>query len=363
MHVADRHDARRGARCGNQRQCGQQADDEQDRDETGASGHDRMIPFPRPLSGGLEMRTALRLAAAATLLVGGSVLARQPASPQAPVRNVRELVARAGRYVVDYGEKMSAVVGVERYTQRLAGAGAEQAATRTLVSEFALVRAADDWVGFRDVFEVDGAEVRDRRDRILTLLLDRSSDRLLQGRRIANESARYNLGSVQRNFNTPTMALFFLHRKNQERFKYDKDGEETIDGTPVWRVRYRETGRPTIVRTTAGRSAPASGMFWIDTTSGQVVRTRMDLEAEIERAADVDDPGRDRGPVRTTVSITVSYKTDARFGVALPSEMRESYTVAPARRSGSQEPLTSISCVATYSDFRTFETFGRLIVR
>jgi len=129
------------------------------------------------------------------------------------------------------------------------------------------------------------------------------------------------------------MALFFLHPKNQARFRYTKEGEETVDGTRVWSVKYRETGRPTIVRTTTGQDVPASGMFWIDPASGRVFRTRMELRAEIERAAALDNPGGDprRGapsgsnaPVQATVSITVSYKADARFGLLLPSEMRES---------------------------------------
>jgi hypothetical protein len=309
------------------------------------------------------MRSSFWLAAAVTLVFGGSVAAQQPPSSPAPARNVGELVARAGRYAVDYGEKMSLVVGVERYTQWMRGADATPPVMRALVSEFALVRVADDWVGFRDVFEVDGAAVRDRRDRILTLLVDRSSDGLLQGRRIADESARYNLGAVQRNFNTPTMALFFLHPKNQARFRYTKEGEDTIDGTRVWSVKYKETGRPTIVRTTTGRDVPASGMFWIDPASGRVFRTRMELRAEIERAAAVDDQGGSRTPAQATVSITVGYKADARFGLLLPSEMRESYEVAPPSRTAGRETLTTINCVATYSDFRTFETFGKLIVR
>ena len=301
---------------------------------------------------------------AAALFVGaGHVAAQPPPSTPAPARNVRELIARAGRYVVDYGEKMSLLVGVERYSQLQRGAAAGKPETRALVSEFALVRVADDWVGFRDVFEVDGVGVEDRRDRLLTVLLNRPADGLLQGRRIADESARYNLGALQRNFNTPTMALFFLHPKNQERFRYTKAGEETIDGIRLWIVRYKETAVPTVVRTTTGGAVPASGMFWIDPTSGRVFRTLLELHAAVEQAAGADRSGELRELRPAAVSIAVSYKMDARFGVPLPFEMRESYEVAPTRRTAGQETPTTITCVATYSDFRTFETYGRLIVR
>ena len=309
------------------------------------------------------MRPLCWIVAAALVIAGRGVVAQQPPTAPAAARGVRELVARAGRYVVDYGEKMSLLVGVERYTQHARDAGSAQAATRTLVSEFALVRVDEDWIGFRDVFEVDGALVRDRQDRLVTLLLGRSSDRLLQGRRIADESARYNLGPVRRNFNTPTMALFFLHPKHHRRFRYSKAGEETIDGLRVWSVRYKETDTPTIVRTTTGRAVPASGMLWIDPTSGRVLRTLLELHADVEEDAVAHRSGERRESRRMAVSVTVSYTMDARFGVPLPSEMRERYEVAPARRTGSPETSATVTGVATYSDFRTFETFGRLIVR
>jgi hypothetical protein len=294
------------------------------------------------------------------IVVGGAETQGPPAAPT-PARNVREVVSRAAGYVAAYGERLGLIVGVERYTQQLRGDAAEPE-TRRLVAEFALLRVAEGWAGFREVFEVDGVPVADRRDRLETLLLDRAREGVLEGRRIADESARYNLGPVQRNFNTPTMALFFLHPRNQERFRYTKSGEEVIDGLRVWAVSYKEANRPTIVRTPTGRSAPASGVFWIDPLTGRVVRTRIELEAEIEPAAGA---GSDRtmAPVRTTVDVTVSYRQDERFGLLLPSEMRESYEVRPAGRHAGQSPATTITCVAAYSDFKTFETFGRLIVR
>jgi hypothetical protein len=302
-------------------------------------------------------------AAAAALVLGASLDARQAALSPAPARSVRELMARAGRYVADCGERLSLIVCAERYTQYALEAGAAQPATRTLVSEFALVRVNDDWMGLRDVFEVDGEAVRDRQDRLVTLLTGRSSDGLRQGREIADESARYNLGPVLRNFNTPTAALFFLQPDNQPRFRFTKEGEDTLDGTRVWCVRYRETDRPTIVRTTTGRDAPVSGTFWIDPIDGRVFRTRLEMQAEVERAVETIERGGGRGPALARVTIAVGYEPNVRFGLLLPSEMRESYEVAPARRSGSQDTITTITCVATYTDFKTFETFGRLVVR
>ncbi len=87
------------------------------------------------------------------------------------------------------------------------------------------------------------------------------------------------------------------------------------------------------------------------------------MRAEVERAVETNGRGGDRAPVLARVAITVSYRPNLRFGLLLPSEMRESYEVAPARRSGSQDAITTITCVATYADFKTFETSGRLVVR
>ena len=295
------------------------------------------------------MRPWLWLAAAALVIGGG----RQAAPP---ARTLHELLARSGRYVVDYGEKLSLLVGVEHYTQLMRTADAADPVRRVLESEFALFRVADDWLGFRDVYTVDGLSVGDCRDRVLTLLSGRSDEGLAQGRRIADESARYNLGAVQRNFNTPTMALFFLHPKNQARFRYTKSGEETFGGTRVWVLTYRETQRPTIVRTTEGRDVPVSGTFRIDPADGRVLETRLDLRAEIPLPADATR-------VLTTAAITVRYAPDERFGLLLPAEMRESYEGAPVRRAAGRDVPSTITCVATYSDFKAFETSGKLIVR
>jgi hypothetical protein len=37
--------------------------------------------------------------------------------------------------------------------------------------------------------------------------------------------------------------------------------------------------------------------------------------------------------------------------------------VAPARRTSAPATSATITCIATYGDFRTFETFGRVIIR
>jgi len=78
-------------------------------------------------------------------------------------------------------------------------------------------------------------------------------------------------------------------------------------------------------------------MLWIDEATGCVVQTVLELcEASALR-------GR----------MTVSYGAHPKFDVLVPLEMRETYSAS----SGEQ-----VTAIATYSDFRRFETSGRLVI-
>jgi hypothetical protein len=46
----------------------------------------------------------------------------------------------------------------------------------------------------------------------------------------------------------------------------------------------------------------------------------------------------------------------------LPAEMRETYEGPWVGRTTGREALTKVSCVATYSDFKRFETSGRVVI-
>jgi hypothetical protein len=302
-----------------------------------------------------------------------------PAVAQAaPARTVEEAVERAGRYVVDYGEQMSLLIGVERYAQWMQREDFVRPVTRQLVSEFALVRVKDDWLGFRDVHEVDGKPISDRQDRLEKLFLESPSAAVDQGRQIAQESARYNMGAIQRNFNVPTTALFFLQPANLARFRFRKSGEDSIDGVTVWKVGYEETRKPTIIRTSAGKDMPLKGTMWIDPTDGRVLKTHMEIisEARLSGARPSSDPSgfgdlqsspqkRGAGDVRrvnTSASITVTYKLEPKFGLLVPSVMLETYEGPTLSQFTGEESVTKINCRATYSDFKRFETSGRVVV-
>lgn len=287
---------------------------------------------------------------AALVIVAGTVVASAPGGP-----SLEQVIERLGRYVADCGERMSVIVGVEHYDQRVTGTPAQ----RSLVSEIAFIPTGGDWLAYRDVFQVDNRRIADRTDRLQRALVDSPQTAFEQARRIADESARYNLGDIQRNFNTPTMCLFVMRRQHLSRFKFKKAGEEDVGGIVLWRIRFEEKDRPTVVRSPNGRSLPMKGVLWLRPGDGAVFRTEMEIEGTIDRPADEGRQRLQRVPIYASVS--VEYERDARLETVLPVRMREVYRGAAA--GGAESPGASgIEAVATYSDFKRFETSTRLVI-
>jgi len=214
-------------------------------------------------------------------------------------------------------------------------------ARRRLLSEFLFVYvpANGTWLGFRDVGEVDGKRIRNRKDRLESLLMQKSSTSIADLKRLADESARFNIGPIFRNFNEPTLGLLISDPRYAPRFRFEKAGEQTIDGTATWEVRYTEVRRPTVIQQ-VDKDVPASGLLWIDPETGRVVRTELRVENE-------------SGAVGR---IVVDYRFEPKLDLWVPSEMTEVYEYTR----GTRRPL--IECSARYSNFRRFETKARLVI-
>jgi hypothetical protein len=192
------------------------------------------------------------------------------------------------------------------------------------------------WLCFRDVFEVDGKALPDHLERLARLLAAptaNSASAASQANHIAAESARYNLGSITRNFNVPTMALTFLKREDQARSLFSGTGtEEDGEGLPLQVVAFTERKRPTIVRAANRHDVPATGRFWIE-PSGRIDRTELTL---------VDDDE------RVKATITVVYGPEPKLEVWVPISMNEHYEMAEG---GQVYRVEKIDGFATYSDF------------
>lgn len=270
------------------------------------------------------------------------VLFLAASSPQARDQqtSLDSLLERAGAYVESFQRNFGSVVAEERYEQtvrRVPGSnttsvqrGGSGPMQTVLVSDFLLVQVpGEGWLPFRDVFERDGRQVRDRQDRLATLFLKGSSRSAFeQARAIMNESARYNIGNVSRNFNVPTLALVFVTPEHRRRFEF-KTGKRGDDDPGVV-IEYKETARPTLISTTANRDLPVNGRFWVDERDGTVLRTELHAQ----------DTG-------VEAHIVVTYGLDEGTGLRVPVRMEERFRAA-------RDP-SEVRGVATYSRFRRFQ--------
>jgi hypothetical protein len=266
-------------------------------------------------------------------LVAGAVLAlAMPVRAQAV--SLGGLLAKAADYAATFVERFGNVITEEQFDQgleRMANGGWVRYQRRVLRSDLLFVGGGPlGGTMLRDVFEVDGQPVRDRQDRLTKIFAQPAATVLAQATRIADESARYNIGPGQRTTNTPELAVLFVQRAVQPRFAFTLGDRDGSIGPNVWTVDYKEQGRPTVVRRMDPKqdpSLPASGRLWIDADTGQVLRTAItfDLGLDVQR-------------------LTTMFAFDPRLQIAVPMQMTEIFDVGVIR----------VNATATYSRFRSF---------
>jgi hypothetical protein len=262
------------------------------------------------------------LACLAAILLAGGAPSAQKADPAA-------ILAVAADYIATYERQVVAVVAQEDYRQRVASA---MLPTRQLRSDLVMIANAErGWLEFRDVFEVDGRKVRDHDERIVQLFLKPNPSARQQAARIVEESARFNLDpsgvTFERTLNIPLEALQFLREVNQSRSQFDIAGEQRTASGTVIVLRFRERTQPRLI--SSPLAAPASGRFWIEQSSGAVVRSELKMSAP-----------------NVSATITVSYARQFEPAIWLPASMAEEYDLI--------NPTAAIGGQATYSNFRRF---------
>lgn len=263
---------------------------------------------------------------------------------------------------MDFETAFSKAVAEERYLQQVITTKAPKAVSgtmrddvperrverRQLRSDFLLVKLPEQnqWIPFRDVFEVDGRPVRDREARLTRLFVESPRDALDRARQIVAESARYNLGDLTRTFNMPLLALAVLHRDGQSRFRFSDFRLDRAVGPDIYVVSYQEQVSPTLVQGLDGRDLPARGRLWIEGRSGRVLRSEIVIEHPLvvprQTAAGLSGV---HAPVVATM--TTVFRDHPEFTVAVPVEMREEYRLPDWAG-------LEVTGVATYTQFRRF---------
>jgi VWFA-related protein len=309
-------------------------------------------PAPVPATSAPAAPAAPGAAAASAAPAGGS-----------PSPELAGLTAGLADYVDRFERDFVAVVARERYVQMVHpwrgnpkgpehepelgwrdGVGEQKQAgstiaRRQLLSDVLLVQVkGGEWMGFRDVEMVDGSPVRDRGDRVRELFLSERADKGAQLRRIADESARYNLGDFRRTMNLPNVALSFMRRVDQGRYEFKRLADDEVNGRSARVVSYVEKVRPTLIRTPNGRDIPIYGRIWLDAEHGRVVRTELRFDRGGEARA----------------AIRVDFRQEPGLDILVPARMWEWYEGGNVfGRIGADKTL--VQCLAEYSEYKRFQ--------
>ena len=288
----------------------------------------------------------------ASVVLAAGMLSAGEAQP-----SVGEVLAQAGRYVERFKGEFKAVISDERYQQRLRRTEDRDSRVirtggrRDIRSEMLFLSLPDErtWLTVRRVHKVDSRLVADSWQRLEDILADAGPARATRLRQLLDEGSRFNLGQISRNFSDSTLVLQFLQPAVQPRFAFTFAGATSVKGIDAWRLDFVERGPPTVV-TLNGADVPSRGSVWIARDEGTV------LETELAQSNEA---------IHLAAQIRVTFRRDAALAMWLPVRMAEEYKQQQLGWWGTP-PRTAIvnetiECVATYSNFRRFETSGRIV--
>lgn len=242
----------------------------------------------------MTMRPGLALAAVPL----AALIWAQPA-PQAAALDLTHTIRIASAWTARFTQNLSGLLFRERYLQKTLGAaaGTPGVGTQTRSREFLTeanvfllhAPATGEFVLFRDVYHANGRDITNHTARLQTLLADGSERAVEQAKRLTDASAAFNLGSVNRNVNIPTMGLRYLDAAVVGGVRFREAGRETVQGLDTVIVDFEEVGVPTLVRGTGDTDVPARGRYWIHVGSGSVPRAHVDFAGvDVEGRMEID---------------------------------------------------------------------------
>jgi hypothetical protein len=234
---------------------------------------------------------------AATLVLTGAQRDGQNLPP------LDDLLHAAGEYLAQYERDISVVVSEEDYLQVARGTTGSPS-SRHLRSDFLVLNVLDDWISYRDVFEVDGRPVRDRKERLAALFMKPNTDALAQAAQIAAESSRFSLGQsvvVGPTINVPMTAEFCVpDNQHRSTFRVAGPRQPRRRGCAVFVSASRICAAP------VDRQRVRRVRHWIE-AAGRVRRSELVLETAVPCHAEALEPGRNPGGQAT---IRVDYESN-----------------------------------------------------
>jgi hypothetical protein len=259
-----------------------------------------------------------------TFAVGAlsALMSSVPLGAQAPLDAILQ---RVGDYTAFFVTQFSNVVAEEQYRREVERQGYRP----RYRSDFLLVRYPGEqqvWMTFRDVREIDGRPVRAADDRLLKLFAAPFDSAVQRANEIHRETSRY-FGA----WSNPILALSFVQRHYQPRFRFSLGGRDRELGPQVVELKYTEVVEPTLLQQSnyLRPNVHSSGAVWLEEDTGRILKTRLVIGV---------------APRNTIVETT--FKANDALKINVPVELRESYFVA----SGGEA-----KGVATYGEFRRFQ--------
>jgi hypothetical protein len=247
------------------------------------------------------------------------VTALSVAAAHAQVPAADEFMVRVGDYVQRFVNAFSNIVAEERYEP-----GPGHRGRQRLRSDYLLVRLPgnqDNFITFRDVVEVNGKPLRNQQERLARLFSQPSETPLEQARAVAAHSEKYLPPTTD-----PLLAVVFLQREYQARFRYTIGERDPAVAPDVRRIGFVETQSPTILGRADGRDLPTRGTAWVSETTGRVFKTELQFAGE------------------RPLTLTTVFGMDDTLNIDVPIEMSESFSASGEIVKG----------VARYSRFRRF---------
>ena len=266
---------------------------------------------------------------------------------QAPADvDVDAVVNATAEYVRKYQTQLTSVVAEETYTQQVVMRVPNDPSAprlRRLTSEFFFMFApAGEWMGIRDVIRVDGHEVKDRPvvlDELRRLPLQEVADTFLK------HNSRFNVGRILRNFNEPTLVLHVLTDDHRSRFTFARKRVERRGNATLVTLAFSEVaGATSLIRDLTFGAALSKGELIVEAGTGRIHRALLTAST---------------GPIR--LELTTEFALEPRLEMWVPTRFRERYEHGTRPASlGSELEYEEISCDARYSNYRRFQTSGRI---
>ena len=269
-----------------------------------------------------------------TCLAGATLLAQE--RPRPVDTSPKAVLAAASGYLKTYQTALEFVLADEITVQEVFDERDRRTARRETSGDFFLSYVAGDggWLSVRDISKVDGKEVEAGDD--LRGLLNRGSMARI-GRALADRNARYNIGSVTRNFNDPMLALVILDPKHQNRFRFQRRDVVTSDAGTLVTLAFTERDRPTLILGSDMSPVYTRGELTIDAATGRLQRSFITMK---------DGP--------TTASLATTFAKVEKLDLWLPSVLVERYEHATSRQK------EQVLVESTYTNFRKFGVTVRI---